>query len=234
MSNRKVLLFDIDGTLIRCGGAGGKSLCAALAEEFGLSEVRPVALHGRTDLGILNELLSNHGIACTQANRDRLCERYYALLPQQLRQLANNAEAHVLPGVMSLLQQLSLKSSMLMALLTGNMPTSAQIKLEHFDLWSYFKFGVFGNLVDHRPLLAEPAKAVIKQHCGEEVAAEELVIIGDTPLDIELAREMGARCLAVCTGGFSQLELQSAGAEIVLEDLTDTRRVVGWLEQAMW
>jgi phosphoglycolate phosphatase-like HAD superfamily hydrolase len=231
--SRKVLLFDIDGTLIRCGGAGGKSLCAALAEEFGLAEVHPVALHGRTDLGILNELLSNHGIECTEANRNRLCERYFQLLPHQLNQLASNSAAHVLPGVTSLLQQLSQSSSFLMALLTGNMPTSAQIKLEHFELWSYFEFGVFGNLVDHRPLLAEPAKTVIEQHCGSEIAADQLVIIGDTPLDIELARAMGARCLAVCTGGFSLAELEQAGAEIVLEDLSDTPRIVDWLEQTL-
>jgi phosphoglycolate phosphatase len=232
MSHRKILLFDIDGTLIRCGGAGGRSLCAALAIEFGLAEVRPVALHGRTDLGILNELLSNHGIECTAANRDRLCERYYSLLPHQLHQMADNAEAHILPGVTSLLQQLALKSSFLMGILTGNMPTSAQIKLEHFDLWSFFKFGVFGDLVDHRPLLAKPAKAVIEQHCGQEIDSNHLVIIGDTPLDVELAHAMGARCLAVCTGGFSEEELQRAGAEIVLDDLANIPRVVDWLEQS--
>lgn len=229
----KVLLFDIDGTLIRCGGAGGKSLCTALAEEFGLSKVCPVDLHGRTDLGILNELLSKHGIDCTPANRDRLCERYYSLLPNKLRQLSRNSQAHVLPGVSSLLQHLSLNPAYLIALLTGNMPTSAQIKLEHFSLWSFFKFGIFGDLVDHRPLLAKPAKNMIAQHCGREIASNQVVIIGDTPLDMQLAQAMGARGLAVCTGGFSSLELQQAGAENVLEDLTDTSGIVDWLDQAI-
>jgi phosphoglycolate phosphatase len=229
---RQVLLFDIDGTLIRCGGAGGKSLCAALAIEFGLPEVQPVPLHGRTDLGILNELLSNHGIECTQVNRDRLCHRYYAMLPDRLQQLANASEAHVLPGVAELLQEVSARSHFSLALLTGNMPTSAQIKLEHFQLWRFFQFGVFGNLVDHRPRLAEPARQIVEQHCGSEITPEQLVIIGDTPLDIELARAMGARCMAVCTGGFSVSELEEAGACIVLQDLSDTGRVITWLERA--
>ena len=226
---RRVLLFDIDGTLIRCGGAGGKSLLAAMADEFALEEVSPVPIHGRTDLGIVNQLLGDHGIECTEANRHRLYNRYYSLLPARLAQLAEAAEAHILPGVQSLLGHLSTSSNFVVGLLTGNMPTSARIKLEHFELWDHFQFGVFGNQADHRARLAEPAMAAIANHCGEPVHAKDVTIIGDTPLDVELAKVMGSRSLALCTGGFSADDLQQSGADLVLEDLSDNHRVLSWL-----
>jgi phosphoglycolate phosphatase len=226
-----VLLFDIDGTLIRCGGAGGQSLCAALGEEFNLPEVEPVPLHGRTDLGIINELLSKHGIESNQENRSRLCDRYYSKLPSRLKQLSDERSAHVLPGVSQLLGHLTSSANCVLALLTGNMPTSARIKLEHFGLWSYFRFGVYGDLTDHRPRLASPAHSAIADYFGQSAAPRRVVVIGDTPLDVELASTMQARSLAVCTGGFSQAELLNCGADWVLDNLADTQAVVDWLLQ---
>lgn len=225
----RVFLFDIDGTLIRCGGAGGKSLLVALKEEFQLPHAEPVPIHGRTDLGIINQLLSENGIECNDLNRARLCVRYYSILPTRLQQLADNFEAHILPGIESLLESLIDDDNSTLGLLTGNMPTSAKIKLEQFSLWQYFEFGVFGHMADHRPRLAEPAMKLIEEHVGRQLPPERVTIIGDTTLDVELAKVMGSRCLAVCTGGSSADELTAAGADLVLNDLAQTELVVDWL-----
>jgi len=176
--NQRVLLFDIDGTLIRCGGAGGKSLLAAAALEFGLEKVSPVPIHGRTDLGIVNQLLDENGIDCTETNRHRLCERYYSLLPDRLARLAQSSDAYILPGIPSLLEHVCQNPTFVVGLLTGNMPPSARIKLEYFELWKYFQFGIFGNQADHRPALAEPAMSAIANHCGVPMKAKDVSIIG--------------------------------------------------------
>jgi phosphoglycolate phosphatase len=233
-ARRRILLFDIDGTLIRCGGAGGEALKQAFCEEFELREFQSVQLQGRTDLGILNELLELHGIAATEDNRRRICNRYFSLLPQHLNHLQRQALAHTLPGVDLLLEQLTEQMQSdahvhwVVGILTGNMPTSAQIKLQHFQLWDYFQLGIYGDLTDHRPHLAEPALEIVSRFCGQPVQGESVVVIGDTPLDIRLARAMRARSLAVCTGGFSSEELLGEGADHVVPDLSDSRQLIEW------
>lgn len=232
MTSRFVVLFDIDGTLVWCGGAGGQALCAALSEEFSIATVRPVAIHGRTDLGIINELLCTNGLAATSENRQRLLDRYFGLLPQYVQQKQSAQEARILPGVLELLQSIQQDACILPGLMTGNMPSSARIKLEHFSLWSFFKLGIYGDLVDHRPLLATPALQAVSEHCGFPVSGDGIIVIGDTPLDIELARAMGARSLGVCTGGFQESELSLAGADHVLTDLSPTQHVLDWIRRS--
>src|SRR5690606_5211992 len=116
--------------------------------------------------------------------------------------------------------------------LTGNMPISAKVKLEHFRLESYFDFGVYGDGVHHRPDLRDAALQAVERRCGGPIATEQVVIIGDTPLDIALAQAMGSRCLAVGTGGFETAELVDAGADLVLNDLRETTRILEWLRVA--
>lgn len=223
MTHPIVLLFDIDGTLIEAGGAGGGALLKALEAEFELSDAQPVALHGRTDKGILAELLENHEVTPSEENVKRLCERYFASLPAELAA----RDGRLLPGVRDLLDELKECQEVCLALLSGNMPKSAWMKLEHYELSSYFEFGVFGDLASHRPDLAQPAFERIEKHIGKKVAKERVVIVGDTPLDIELADAMEVHSLAVCTGGFPQHELQ--GATRVALDLSKTSELVPWL-----
>lgn len=219
-----VLLFDIDGTLIDSSGAGGGALLRAIEIEFQVSGVQPVPLHGRTDLGIMSELLENHNIPASLENIQRLSRLYFENLPAELRRRGGTS----LPGVPELLIHLSRLSQCRVGLLTGNMPRSAQLKLEHFGLWSHFEFGIFGDVAAHRPDLARPALQSIEKHVASGIPPENIVIIGDTPLDIELARTMQVRSLAVCTGGFSASELLSAGAWRVVDNLSDTQRIVNW------
>lgn len=221
-------LFDIDGTLIDSSGAGGSALQSALEQEFRLQGSTSVPLHGRTDVGIMTELLESHAIPATQENLDRLCHSYFRKLPDEL------ASRHPapLPGVVPLLDQLQWYGCHHLGLLTGNMPFSAQAKLEHYALWSYFDFGVYGNLAAERPGLASPAldavQSVAQRRSGAPVPRNRIIILGDTPLDVELARIMDVRCLAVCTGGFQREELVAAGAEFVVDDLSDTQAILDW------
>jgi phosphoglycolate phosphatase-like HAD superfamily hydrolase len=112
-----------------------------------------------------------------------------------------------------------------LGLMTGNMPASAKIKLQHFGLWDYFLFGIFGDQAAHRPELAGPALAKVAEQHPLAKQRSSIVVIGDTPLDCQLALAMDVPCLAVCTGGFDRQQLQLAGATWVLPDLADTDRV---------
>ncbi len=230
MSRNSVILFDIDGTLVRCGGAGGSALQAAFLQEFDIAEMGPIELGGRTDLGIFNELLSRHGLSACETNHQRLSRRYFSLLPEHLSQRLAESQARVLPGVFQLLDTLRNTTQHTLGLMTGNLPTSAQIKLDHFSLWDYFEFGIFGDLADHRPLLAQPALARIAEHCGGLVAGDSIVIIGDTPLDVELSKAMRARSLAVCTGGFDHHTLTAGGADLVADDLSNVPAILEWID----
>lgn len=220
----QILLFDIDGTLVDSAGAGGGALLAALEHCFQVERATPVRLQGRTDLGIMSELLERHQLDPNPHNLRTLCGAYFQRLPKELQRRAGQT----LPGVKALLEQLSATGACHLGLLTGNMPASAQAKLEHFGLWAHFEFGIFGDLATQRPQLAQPAWQRIAEHCGDSVQQAQVVVIGDTPLDVELAVAMGVRSLAVCTGGFDADALAAAGASLVVEDLADTRAICDW------
>ncbi len=222
-----VILFDIDGTLIDSAGAGGAALLLALETEFGVTGALGVPLQGRTDLGILPELLLLNGIESSTENFDRLCQRYFSLLPELLSQ----GRGRILPGVVAVLDCLRKISGCHVGLLTGNLPLSARMKLEYFGLWDSFEFGIFGDVAAHRPDLSTPAIAAIKNRSGQEVLSQRIILVGDTPLDVELAQAMQARCLAVCTGGFPAEQLMLAGACRAVEDLSHTADIMDWFFQ---
>jgi len=224
-----VLLVDIDGTLINSGGAGGAALLDALTAHFGVAEPVAVPLHGRTDAGIFRELLEENGVEATDANFEVLCERYFSMLPGVLAQRRDTP----LPGVRSLLTEFDRHPLFAMALLTGNLPHSARLKLQHFDLDHFFTSGTFGDTARHRHDLAGPALETAQQLLEESayegpLQPQRVVVIGDTPLDISLAKLMGARCLAVATGGYELGALTQAGADWAVEDLTATDEILQW------
>ncbi len=109
------------------------------------------------------------------------------------------------------------------------MPHSAQLKLQHFGLWNSFEFGIFGDQAEHRPHLAEPARQKVNNQSGRELPANRIILIGDTPLDVELALAMQARCLGVSTGGFAAEKLLAAGACRAVEDLSRTAEIIDWI-----
>lgn len=227
-----VVLFDIDGTMIDSSGAGGSALLDAVQAEFNVAAPVAVPLHGRTDSGIFRELLETNGVQGSDENYDRLCVRYFRTLPCVLA----SRPALPLAGVVELLEQMREHRAIELGLLTGNLPTSAEMKLKHFSLDHYFRReslrGTFGDAARARPELKDSALRLAQSLANSDsLPPERIVLIGDTPLDIELAKVMQARCLAVATGGFSIAELTAAGATRAVDDLTDGADILQWCLQ---
>ena len=224
-----LLLFDIDGTLLLSGGAGKRALDETFEELFGVAggfDGIPVA--GRTDPLLLNDALARHGMTAAADLRARFHDRYCELLARTI--LSPLPRKGLMPGVRELLAGLDGRADLRSALLTGNYARAARIKLEYFGLWRHFACGAYGDDAASRnelvPVAVDRARA-----CGIDIRSpEQVVVIGDTPLDIGCARAAGARSVAVATGPFDAAELRSHGADRVLPDLADTAGCIDVLE----
>jgi len=213
-----IALFDIDGTLLRAGGAGRRALDLALVEVLGGQDdvsFESVEFAGRTDPWIVAEGLAKHGVEADVVLIEEVLRRYLAHLPAQL-ELASAFE--VLPGAMELLRSLVARDDLALGLGTGNTERAAYAKLARGGLDSFFSFGGFGS--DH-PERAELLRVGLDrglQHAanGREARA---VVIGDTPHDVRAAGAIGADCIAVSTGGYDAKALEAAGAQLVVSDL---------------
>jgi phosphoglycolate phosphatase-like HAD superfamily hydrolase len=215
----RACLFDIDGTLVSTGGAGKAAMDAALAEEFGILEpIAPGSMSGRTDRGIARDQFALHGIEDTPENWRRLIEAYVRHLPRHLEERPGT----VLPGIFDVLDVLR-RASVSLALLTGNVPDGARIKLTHYRLMHYFTFGSYGDRHLTRDEIAHQALALAREHLHPQCCGEELLVIGDTPLDVQCARAIGARVVAVATGTHSYDELAATQPDVLLADLRSPR-----------
>jgi phosphoglycolate phosphatase-like HAD superfamily hydrolase len=223
-----ILLFDIDGTLIRSGGAGKAAMEEALRTAFGVETIRDVVEYGgRTDRAIGFDLLEAHGLEASQDNVRRLNDAYLSLLPAALR--AN--QGVVCPGVADLLPRLTARPDVRLGLLTGNTRIGARHKLTHFGLWDYFPFGGFGDNHHDRDDVARTAVREAETHLGTVVDPADVWVIGDTPLDVRCARAVGANAVVVATGWHPLAELHATGADLVLEHLADDTTLPGiWFE----
>lgn len=216
----RLLLFDIDGTLLLSGGAGKRALNRTFHEQFGVAgafDRIPVA--GRTDLLILADALRGAGVADGSAVRERFLARYCQHFEREIR--LPGPRKGLLPGVRRLLDRLHPLPHVVCALLTGNIAHAARIKLEHFDLQRYFVCGAYGDDAPRRDDLVPVAVARAVRAGIDVHAPREAVVIGDTPLDVQCAAAVGARAVGVATGPFSVRELREAGADAALPDLTD-------------
>jgi phosphoglycolate phosphatase-like HAD superfamily hydrolase len=217
----KVLLFDIDGTLVLTGRAGVRAMNRACQEVIGHSNALDgVAVAGRTDWIILHDALRAIGHEMDEDLFARLRDAYVTLLREEILLPGEGTKA-VLPGVAGLLDALRARPDVFLALLTGNFEEGARIKLEHFDLWRYFKCGAFGDDAADRnalvPFALDRARA-----CGlDAIAPEDVFVVGDTPHDVACARAVGAVPAGVATGSFSVADLRGSGADIVFPDLGD-------------
>jgi len=223
----KVILFDIDGTLVLTGGAGGRAMTRAFEELFGVGDAfHGIPMPGRTDSWILADAAAAHHIPAPALSRFQ--DIYLSHLVVELER--PGLRKGVMPGVRALLDTLTRRADCYLALLTGNYERAARMKLEYFDLWKYFRCGAFGDdAPDRNGLLPKALNAV--RACGGPVApASDAIVIGDTPLDVACAAASGARSIAVATGGFDAEALRAAGADVVFEDLSDTRAVLDALE----
>jgi len=186
-----------------------------------------IPLAGRTDTWLLYAALEASGIPRDDSRVSRFPDVYIGHLQREiLVDPPLGSLKDVLPGVRALLDALSGLSPVHVGLLTGNYERGARVKLEHFDLWKRFSGGAFGDEEPDRNALLARALTNIRAAGGPAVSAAHVVIVGDTPFDVEVARRGGARSIAVATGRHSVRELREAGADVAFEDLTDTAAVL--------
>ncbi|MCI0377772.1 MAG: haloacid dehalogenase-like hydrolase [Gemmataceae bacterium] len=212
-----ICLFDIDGTLLASGGAGKAALESSLCEEFSVELRFDVPYSGRTDRAIFRDLLHHHGIAETPTNLKKLLEGYLRRLPGCLQK----KKGKVLPGMANLLSLLRERNQVAVGLLTGNIRAGAKTKLGHFGLYEHFAFGGFGDEHFDRDDVAREALAAAREHVHPDLSPDRIWVIGDTPLDVRCARAIGAKVVAVATGMHPVDELQAAGPDLTLRDMSD-------------
>ena len=215
----RLVLFDIDGTLIRTGGAGVQAFAKVFATEFdAVDGFEQLKFAGRTDVGLVREFFGVHEITPTPANFERFFERYVFWLDHMMR----HCQGNVCPGVREFLKGLqAFTRPPLPGLLTGNIRLGAEIKLRHFNLWESFQTGAFADDHEEREQIAAIARARGSRILQRDLPGEEVLVIGDTPLDIACARAIGAKVLAVATGGFTLPELKQHAPDWAVPNLRE-------------
>jgi phosphoglycolate phosphatase len=214
----KLVLFDIDGTLVRTGGAGIEAFRKVFATEFGATdEFEKLKFAGRTDTGLVREFFEYHQIPVTLENTERFFEHYVFLLDYILSQGA----PWPCKGVREFIAALqAMPDAPMLGLLTGNIQLGAEIKLRHSRLWDIFVTGGFAEDSEDRNLIAAAARDRGSRVLGKKLRGEEILVIGDTPHDIRCGRYIGAKVLAVGTGGATMEELKIHRPDLLVEDLT--------------
>jgi phosphoglycolate phosphatase len=215
----RLVLFDIDGTLVHTGGAGVKAFARTFTTEFSVVDgFERLKFAGRTDTSLVREFFGFHQIAPTPQNFERFFERYVFWLDHILRE----SRTDMCPGVWEFIRELQvLPQAPLLGLLTGNIRLGAEIKLRHFNLWEIFQTGAFADDHEERDRIAAVAHQRGSRILGTELRGDQVLVIGDTPLDIRCARAIGAKALAVATGGVKLAELKQHQPDWAIPDLRE-------------
>jgi phosphoglycolate phosphatase-like HAD superfamily hydrolase len=225
---KRLLLFDIDGTLIHSGGAGMEALQRALKERFRIEDdLHDIEIAGMTDSGIVTSILNKHKIPANAENVTAFLDSYVHFLADELPRRKGN----LLPGVLELLKKLKMRKDVVLGLLTGNVSRGAQLKLDHYGVWHFFEFGAFADDHHDRNQLGPFARARAKEKHGREFSGDEIDVIGDTPRDIACGKTLGARTIAVATGSWSREKLAEHDPDILIDDFSDVDRLIdtlGW------
>jgi phosphoglycolate phosphatase-like HAD superfamily hydrolase len=227
---QRLVLFDIDCTLIDGHGAGKRAVLRALREVYGAEgELGDYSFHGRTDPGIVRDLAAMWTPAegrdgdggAIEEQLDACLARYVELLQEELTE----GSIEVLPGVRRLVTALAADRRTVLGLLTGNIEAGARLKLASTGLLPLFKVAAYGSDSGARPEL--PAIAVRRAEAltSRRFTGKEIVIIGDTPADITCGAHLGVRSIAVATGRYTVEELVAYAPDLVYDDLSDWRRV---------
>lgn len=217
---KKLILWDIDGTIIVSHGAGVRAMERALTKRFGVTcDLSNIDWAGRTDSWITGEVFRHLGLPDTPQHAHDYLETYLELLPEELR---TGPQGHVLPGVLQLLEQLHHRKDLAQGLLTGNLRRGAELKLTHYQVWHYFEFGAFADDSPRRNDLGPHALRRAKERHAVEFDPANTFIIGDTPHDIECGKVIGARTIGVATGRYSVAELTAHAPTAVFASFADT------------
>ena len=227
----KMLLFDIDGTLLNSGGAGRRAMDRAFEEVHGIADgFRGIEMAGRTDTIILAEALRKHKIREQAEQIEAFKRHYFELLQDEIR--VSNERQGVMPGIRRLLDRLSKHPEVTLGLLTGNWRQSGLIKLRHFGLADFFKAGAFADDAANRDELVPVAVERCHELTGKTPKPGDVWVIGDTPRDVACARPHGARAVAVATGNYSLEELAASKPDALFPDFSDLETFLMLLEDS--
>jgi len=224
----RLLLWDIDGTLINSGKAGLEALKRASRERFGVDEdLEGIEVAGRTDSGIVRQLLAKHAASPTDQNVNSLLKRYLEFLEWELPL----RKGYVMPGIAELFERFKARPDLTHGLLTGNVERGAKLKLAHYGLWQFFSFGAFGDDHHDRNELATVARTRARKKTGREFPPHRVDVIGDTGHDIACGKVIGARTIAVATGSWPRSRLAAQKPDFLFDDLSKVDDVIeelGW------
>jgi phosphoglycolate phosphatase len=228
MATKRLLLWDIDGTLISTGAAGQRAIGRATAERFGGDgDLDGVEIAGRTDTGIAQQILRKYDAPISDESVRSFLDLYVRLLAEELPR----RQGRVLPGVLELLQRSAKQADTALGLLTGNLERGAKLKLEHYQLWHFFAFGAFSDDHHDRNELGAFALSRALEGTGTKFAGSQVDVIGDTGHDIACGKAIGARTIAVATGSWSREQLAAYGPDFLFDDLSnvdEVRQTLGW------
>ncbi|MEK7232652.1 MAG: HAD hydrolase-like protein [Elusimicrobiota bacterium] len=228
----KVLLFDIDGTLIRGGGAGRKALNRAAQKLYGKKHAcSELSLAGRTDLYNFGETYRvATGKKPTRAAVERLHQMYLRFLPYYVKSALRNRTYHVPLGLKVLLKHLGRDRRVLLGLGTGNMEKGARIKLEPSGFNAYFLFGGYGSDAFHRHALLRKAVIRAKKFAHTSFTAKDVYVIGDTPFDVIAGKRAGFKTIGVGTGYSTWKELRASKPDHLAKDFRNIKTWLKWFE----
>lgn len=230
---KTVLLFDIDGTLLLTGGAGKIALEQAFEELFGIAGCWGATdPHGKTDPAIIQSIAETVlGRRLTPEEDRRLSDRYHELFRLEI---ARSAQYRLMPGVPEILEFLSRRREIFLALGTGNFERAGWMKLEKGDIHRYFKCGGFGSDAAKRPEILRYAVRRAEKMIGSAVPREQIYVIGDTEYDIAAAREAGLRSIAVLTNGRKGKDFEKDPPDYILKDLTNIPAFMACLSDGLY
>jgi phosphoglycolate phosphatase len=222
---KRLLLFDLDWTLIYTGGAGILALNFAFEELFHIPEaMKKMTPDGKTDPAICREMIRVHLNREPQANEiETLCRGY---LDRLAVEVPINPGYRILPGIPELLETLSRREDVLLGLGTGNLEEGARIKLARAALMKYFKFGGYSSDAEDRPSVLRAAVKRGEALAGKSVDPREVVVIGDNIRDVQAGQAIGAVTVAVACGPMPYEELAAAQPDHIFHDLSDTQQVL--------
>ena len=221
---KKLILFDIDGTLVSMGGAGTKAMNLAFNELFSIGNAfKEIPMAGKTDIQIMKEGLKLHSLPYMDGNVDKMINGYLKFLRKEV----NNPLKHLKPGIKNSLELFN-KMNMPLGLLTGNLENGAKIQLGTFNLNEYFLEGAFGSDDEDRDNLLPIAIDKFAKK-GLSFSPKTCIVVGDTPRDVRCAKIHGAGCIAVATGPYSKEDLLKTDADVVVSSFEETDKYMPFI-----